>query len=156
YFPLDSLDDEPSLARFHRRLASFSRLIRFNPRGLGLSDSVSPASPPTFEQWADDARVVLDAVGSQRAALFSFGGQTAEAIVLATTHPDRISNLVVVNGTARVEWAPDYPIGARREDIDAIAEVMFETDAVERGLDMLALSNPSVAHDATYRAWWDR
>ena len=156
YFPLDSLDDEPSLARFHRRLASFSRLIRFNPRGLGLSDPVSPSNPPTFEQWAEDARCVLDAVGSERAALFSFSAQAAEAVVLATRYPARISHLIVVNGTARVMWAPDYPIGTRREDFAAVAEVMFEPDAVERGLDLLALANPSVAKDPTYRAWWDR
>ena len=156
YFPIDSLDEEPSIARFHRRLASFSRLVRFNPRGLGLSDPVSPLSPPTLEQWAQDALTVMDAVGSVRTALFTCGPQAIDAIVLAATYADRISHLIVVNGTARRMWAPDYAIGTPRELFDAAEEVMFEPDAVERGLDILALSNPSVADNRAYRAWWDK
>jgi pimeloyl-ACP methyl ester carboxylesterase len=48
--PIDSIKDEPSIDRFQRRLASFSRLVRFDLRGTGLSDPVSPSSPPTLEQ----------------------------------------------------------------------------------------------------------
>ena len=48
--PVDMFDDQPSIARFQRRLATFCRFVRFNPRGLGLSDPVSPAKPLTLEQ----------------------------------------------------------------------------------------------------------
>jgi class 3 adenylate cyclase len=113
-------------------------------------------SPPTLEEWARDALTVMDAVGSVRAALFSFGPQALDAIVLAATYPNRISHLIVVNGTARRMWAPDYPIGTPLEDFEAAEKIMFEPDAVERGLDILALSNPSVADNPAYRAWWDR
>ena len=63
--PIDCVDEEPSMARFHRRLATFSRLIRFDRRGFGSSDRGSISSPPTQEQWVDDALAVLDSVGSE-------------------------------------------------------------------------------------------
>ncbi len=60
---------EPSFERFFRRLASFSRLILFDKRGTGLSDRVAIHELPTLEQRMDDVRAVMDAAGSQRAAL---------------------------------------------------------------------------------------
>jgi len=59
--------EEPSFARFLKRLSSFSRLILFDKRGTGLSDRLTEL--PTLEQWMDDVRAVMDAVGSQRAVL---------------------------------------------------------------------------------------
>ena len=61
--PIDSMHEEPSLARFHNRLASFSRLIRFDLRGVGMSDPVVASSPPTLEQWMGDAVAVMDGAG---------------------------------------------------------------------------------------------
>ncbi|MGH8526684.1 MAG: alpha/beta fold hydrolase, partial [Gammaproteobacteria bacterium] len=66
---LDEFWTEPSFARFLRRLASFSRLIMFDKRGTGLSDRVSDSALPTLEQRMDDVRAVMDAAGSERAAL---------------------------------------------------------------------------------------
>src|SRR5689334_21378902 len=71
FVPVDAMLEEPALARFLHALASFSRLIRFDFRGVGLSDPVSPSDPPTLEQWMQDALAVLDAVGSDRAAIFA-------------------------------------------------------------------------------------
>ncbi|MDP9332786.1 MAG: alpha/beta hydrolase, partial [Actinomycetota bacterium] len=156
YFPVDMLDEEPSIARFQRRLASFSRLVRFNPRGLGLSDPVSPSNPPTLEQWNRDALAVMDTVGIARAALFTFGWNAMEAVTLAVTFPDRVSRLIIVNGSARWAWAPNYPAGTSRDEMDAYDKLIFEPDAVERGLDVVALMNPSVANNSSYREWWDR
>ena len=78
--PIDSMNDEPSLARFHHRLASFRRLIRFDERGVGLSDSVTPSQPPTLEQWMQNALTVMDAAGSERAAVFAPRDSSLEAI----------------------------------------------------------------------------
>src|SRR2546430_5094636 len=64
---IDSIDEEPGFARFHRDLASFSRLIRMDLRGVGLSDPIDPSVPPSLEQWVGDALAVLDAAGSERA-----------------------------------------------------------------------------------------
>lgn len=154
--PIDSMNDEPSLARFHNRLASFRRLIRFDERGVGLSDSVTPSNPPTLEQWMQNALAVMDAAGSERAAVFAPRDSSLEAILLAATHPDRVSELIFVNGTARVARADDYPVGVPQRVLDRFLETNMEPDAVERGLDMLLQFAPSVAGDGAFRAWWNR
>jgi class 3 adenylate cyclase len=153
---IDSGDDEPSYARFQRRLASFSTLTRFNPRGSGLSDPVSPMNPPTLEQQMQDAVAVNDAVGGERAAVFASGSGFQPAVQLAVTHPDRVSHLVVVHGFARLSRAPDYPAGVPQHLLDSLTEVMVEPDAVDRGLDILAIVAPSVADNEAFRAWWNR
>jgi class 3 adenylate cyclase/DNA-binding CsgD family transcriptional regulator len=154
--PIDSVNDEARLARFHRRLASFNRVIRFDLRGVGMSDPVTLADPPTLEQWAQDAIAVLDSVGSDSTAVFAGGETSMFAIPLAAIYPDRVSALVVVNGTARVVHGPDYPFGVPRSVVDRHLELVVEPDAVEQGLDFLALAGPSVAKDDVFRAWYNR
>lgn len=154
--PIGSINEEPSLARFHDRLASFRRLIRFDERGVGLSDSVTPSHPPTLEQWMQNALAVMDAAGSERAAVFAPRDSSLEAILLAATHPDRVSELILVNGTARLARAEDYPVGIPQRVLDRFLESNFEPDAVERGVDFLAHFAPSVAGDGAFRAWWNR
>jgi pimeloyl-ACP methyl ester carboxylesterase len=77
--------EEPSYARFLRRLASFSRLILFDKRGTGLSDRVPAKKLPTLEQRMDDLRAVLDAAGSERAAIFSISEGAGLSILFAAT-----------------------------------------------------------------------
>lgn len=154
--PVDAVDDEPSLARFHRRLASFGRLIRFDLRGVGLSDPISPASPPTLEQWAGDALAVLDAAGVERAAVIATAEATLEALLLAASHPARLSHLVVVNGTAKVGRADDYPEGIAMPELDQFLTRNVEADAVDHGYDFLAMAAPSAAGDDAFRRWWVR
>jgi class 3 adenylate cyclase len=153
--PIDCMDEEPSMARFQRRLASFARLLRFDRRGIGLSDRGSPWGPSTQEQWAQDGVAVLDAVGSERAAVLAPGVNSASGLVLAAERPERVSGLIVVNGLARYKWAPDYLCGVSQSDIDALRQAQ-EPDAVDKGFDILARVAPSVAHDPVFRAWWDR
>src|SRR6266851_253176 len=71
FISVDMMDDEPRMARCMARLGSFARLIRFDRRGIGLSDPVSPTTPPTLEQWVGDAVAVLDAVDSERAIVLA-------------------------------------------------------------------------------------
>ena len=89
----------PLLARYYRRLASFSRLILFDRRGCGLSDRI--ADVPTLELRMDDIRTVMDAAGSSRAAIFgsSEGGPTAA--LFAATHPARTSALIMYGTYAK-------------------------------------------------------
>src|SRR6516162_3336125 len=77
--PIDARWDYPPCASFVRRLASFSRLIMFDRRGVGASDPVPVESLPSWEGWADDVVAVLDAVGSERTVILgtSQGGPTA-------------------------------------------------------------------------------
>lgn len=64
-------------------------------------------------------------------------------------------SLIVVNGSARPLWAPDYPVGAQVRRADPFLTVALEPDAVERGFDVLSIVAPTVAGDDVFRAWWD-
>ncbi|MGH2529847.1 MAG: alpha/beta fold hydrolase, partial [Actinomycetota bacterium] len=103
--------EEPRNERFLRTLASFSRLILFNPRGVGASDPVPINETPTAEQWMDDLRTVMDAVNSERPALFGVGIGGVISILFAATYPERVRALALYNSTARGMIAPDYPFG---------------------------------------------
>jgi pimeloyl-ACP methyl ester carboxylesterase len=97
----------------------------------------------------------MDAVGSERVAVFAPFGNAADGLMLAATYPERVTALVIVNGTARAMWAPDYPEGIPESFFDSVL-IGIESDAVERGFDTLSYLGPSVAEDAAFRAWWDR
>ena len=134
----------------------FARLLRFDIRGVGLSDRGSPLAPPTHDQGMSDALAVLDAVGSERAAVIAPGFGAAVGLTLAATHPERVTHLVLVNGAARATWAPDYPMGLPQSLVDPILTLTADADAVEQGHDILAVAAPSVSDDRAFRAWWDR
>jgi pimeloyl-ACP methyl ester carboxylesterase len=104
----------PSFAPMLERLASFSRLIRFDKRGTGMSDRVGGA--PTLETRMDDVRAVMDAVGSRRAAFYGLSEGAALSILFAATYPDRTAALVVRSAYPRRMWAPDYPWGRTEEE----------------------------------------
>jgi class 3 adenylate cyclase len=141
--------------RFHRRLAAFCRVIRFDQRGIGLSSRVSSPDMIGPETWALDAISVMNAAGCERATIFAPGFTSLAALVLAADYPDRVNSLVTANGAARTLWAPDYPIGAEIDAADPFTTVGIEPDAVEQGFDVLGTIAPSVAGDAAFRAWWD-
>jgi pimeloyl-ACP methyl ester carboxylesterase len=103
----------PGFEQFLTDLGSFSRLIRFDKRGTGMSDPVSGA--PNLETRMDDVRAVMDAVGSRRAAVYGLSEGAAMSILFAATHPERTAALVVRSCSPRTLWAPDFPFG-RSED----------------------------------------
>jgi class 3 adenylate cyclase len=145
-------DEEPHWARFDRRLASFSRLIRYAPRGFGLSDP--PAGPASIEEWADDARCVLDALESERAVLFGVGYGGLAAMQFAADFPDRTAALVLMHTWARLARADDFPIGIPQRVIDTFVNTITDTDSSEGVVDDLSMMNPSLAEDTAFRAWW--
>ena len=87
--------EEPMLAAFLERLASFSRLIVFDKRGTGLSDRVPDDQLPSHEERMDDIRAVMDAVGCERAAFLGVSEGGGLAVLFAATYPDRVSQLVL-------------------------------------------------------------
>ena len=103
--------NNPLQAHFFRRLASFSRLIRFDKRGTGLSDPVSIKDLPTLEERMDDVRAVMDAVGSDRAALLGVSEGGPLCILFAATYPERTRALILYGTYARWLQGDDYPIG---------------------------------------------
>src|SRR5271168_2060714 len=153
--PIDTIDAEPSMYRFHRRLTSFSRVIRLDLRGIGLSSRVPSLDVLGPKFWAEDAIAVMDAVGSTQASILAPSYNAMIGLTLAADHPERVRSLVVVNGAARVLRAPDYPIGARLTSADPFMTVATEPDAVEQGFDVLGIVAPTVAGDDAFRSWWD-
>jgi pimeloyl-ACP methyl ester carboxylesterase len=101
--------ERPLYVRFVERLASFSRLMIFDKRGMGLSDRNVGA--PTLEERMDDVRAVMDAVGSERAALFGSSEGGPMSILFAATYPERTVALVLYGTHARVRRDVDYPHG---------------------------------------------
>ena len=143
--------EEPSFARFLRRLASFSRLIVFDVRGTGLSDRA--AELPTLEEQIDDVLAVLDAVGSERAALFGLSQGGGLAALFAAAHPDRTSALVLFGAYARSTWADDYPWGRTPEDYETLMRTADEGWGSGAFLPLVA---PTMADDASFKLWWAR
>src|SRR5919107_3608720 len=90
---LDHYWDQPTLAHFLNRLGSFSRLILFDKRGTGLSDRVG--NLPSLEERMDAVRAVMDAAGSERAALFGISEGGAMSMLFAATYPERTHSLAL-------------------------------------------------------------
>lgn len=140
--------DRPEIASFYEGLASFCRLIVFDKRGTGLSDPIAVKEPPTLEQRMDDVRAVLDAVGSERAALIGLSEGGPMSAVFAATYPDRTSALILTGTFARFPEAPDYPMGADRNVIEAMIEGYVQTWG--EGL-IIQLAAPSIDTEANRR-----
>jgi pimeloyl-ACP methyl ester carboxylesterase/class 3 adenylate cyclase len=149
---VDGRWEEPSFARMLRRLASFSRLLVFDKRGVGASDPL-PADTTTWEEWADDVRAVMDAAGSERAAIVGVGDSGPIAMLFAATYPDRVQSLVLVNTAARFTRTSDYPYGHQPQEVEDF--LRLQRDTWGRGGTVEAL-NPSMAADERYRSWWSR
>ncbi len=147
---LEQAWEDTGYARFLQRLASFSRLIRFDKRGTGLSDRV--AEMPTLEQRMDDVRLVMDAVKSKRAALFGISEGGPMSALFAATYPKRTAALILYGSIARGAWAPDYPWGSK---LDAEFEAWLDGFRKEWGgpcgIEWWA---PSMMHDARFCDWW--
>ena len=142
----------PSWASFWYKLASFSRLILFDRRGTGASDPL-PSDDWTWEEWVEDLLAVMDAAGSERAALAANADGGATAILCAASHPERVSALILSNTSARFMWAEDYPQGASPEFRDALIEGSVAAWGTDALIDMIA---PSLADNPRFREWWGR
>jgi pimeloyl-ACP methyl ester carboxylesterase/DNA-binding winged helix-turn-helix (wHTH) protein len=140
---------EPSFARFLRRLASFSRLILFDKRGTGLSDRVSAL--PTLEERMDDVRAVMEAVGSERAALLGVSEGGPMCSLFAATYPEKTSALVMIGTYAKRIWDPEYPWAPTLETRGRFFDDIREHWGGPVGLEVRA---PSMAADPAFRAWW--
>lgn len=145
--------DVAQLASLRERLASFGRLIMFDQRGTGLSDPIPTSTLPTLEEFMADIPAVLDAVGSDKAAVIANIGGGIMAMPFAAAHPERVSSLILVDCFARFLEAPDFPIGAPSA---ALAEALEQADrGVGTGL-VLDLFAPGVAADDRLRRAWSR
>ena len=113
---------DPRASAMLRRLTSFSRLVMFDKPGTGLSDPV--AGPPSLEQRLEDIRIVMDAVGLERAAILGYSEGGTPALLFAATYPERCEALVLLETAAKWLAAPDY-LPESRTALDRIWEVML-------------------------------
>jgi len=144
-------DFEPS-RRFFQGLGSFARVMMFDRRGSGLSDPVAEAPP--LEVRMDDVRAVMDAAGSQRAALLGISEGVPMSLLFAATYPERVQALVCYGGMARATYADDYPWAVPAE---ALVESTVELLAPYWGDGSLAeVTAPSHADDPQVRAYIGR
>jgi class 3 adenylate cyclase len=143
--------EEPAVARFLQRLASFSRLILFDKRGTGLSDRVGAL--PDLETRMDDVRAVMDAVGSERAALCGYSEGGVMCALFAATYPARTSALIMMGSYARLQPTLDYPWGRPRPVQEQWLDTCRRDWGGPVGLERRA---PSVAQDERVRHWWAR
>ena len=144
--------EEDHFRRFVERLGSFARVIRFDKRNTGLSDRLGDVFPE-LEERMDDVRAVMDAAGSQQAAVIGVSEGAAMSILFAATFPDRVSALVLAGATARVAAAPDYRFGMSEAGMERFL------NAVERGWGRgvtLPLAYPGGAGDPAVQEWWAR
>jgi pimeloyl-ACP methyl ester carboxylesterase len=134
-----------AFAQFFDRISSFSRLIIFDKRGTGLSDPI--AEVPTLEQRVDDVRAVMDAAGSERAALFGISEGGPMSVLFAATHPERVTALVLYGAMGRTTEAPDYPWASPAEALREAAAEFIAPYWGQHAEGMVELFSPSLADD---------
>lgn len=147
---LDLQWEDPRLTRLFERLSTFSRLIRFDRRGMGMSGVLDRL--PTFEEQVADFGTVMDAVGSERAALFGTIDAGTFALAFAAEHPERTRAVIAFETAPR--WTPseedDYGV-----DVDVLSRFATATQAMD--LDgQLEIVAPSRKDDPAFRAWFRR
>ena len=143
--------ESPLVARYYQRLASFSRLILFDKRGTGLSDRVPNTALPTLEQRMDDVRAVMDAVGSERAAVMGHSEGGNMCVLFAATYPDRTIALVTFGIYVKRIPSPEYPWAPTPEERERWLRRLEEEWGGVVDLEDLA---PSLALDPGFREWW--
>jgi class 3 adenylate cyclase len=148
---LDVMWEEPRWARYLSHLASFSRLILFDMRGVGL-DGRGP-EPPVVEVQMDDIGAVMDAAGSQAASLFGGARGATPALLFAASHPERTRALVLYAPAVRALEAPDFPWGWTEEHWHESYERFVTGTGTGENLDQ---QGPDAAHDERFKQWWAR
>ena len=145
--------DWPPLSRFLGRLASFTRLIRFDLRGFGTSDPPTARLEPTLEEHVNDLLAVLDAVGSRRTALVVNNLSGLIGMFFAVAHPERVSALVLDGCYVWLTRADDMPWGVPEDVMAATLSRVEPTFGQGFAMDFLA---PSLVDDETFVAEWRR
>ena len=148
---VELLDEDPSTARFLRRLAAFSRLLVFDKRGQGLSDR--PGRPPTLEESMDDLKAVIEAAGFERPAVFGVSEGGPMSALYGATYPGEVTALVLFGTFARMVSTEGFPHGISDEALDRWGSVVRRDWGGPVALDIWA---PSRVGDREFERWWAR
>ncbi|MDP3937766.1 MAG: alpha/beta fold hydrolase, partial [Deltaproteobacteria bacterium] len=148
--------EDPRFESYLRELASFSRLILFDHRGCGISDPppvTAVSMGLAVEGGAEEIEAVMDAVGSERASLLGLNLGSWAIMLFAATAPRRVRSMVLVDTSARIAAAPDYPFGATPEQLTRLVQFLKRTRGTVEGL---RLSDPKAAGDPQFAQWYAR
>lgn len=137
--------EEPTFVRFMERLTAFARCVRFDKRGTGLSDR--PPGLPTLEERMEDAHVVMDAAGLERAAVFGWSEGGPMSILFAATYPQRTSALVLYGTKPCFVRTSDYPWGIAPEEIESAL------NRLEAGWGRIPMVHLAPTGNERYRSW---
>jgi pimeloyl-ACP methyl ester carboxylesterase len=143
--------EDPVAELFLRRLASFTRLIRFDRRGAGASDPLPLDALPPWESFVEELDCVMASVGSERAAIMTAYDAGPMGMLFAASKPERTSALILVNTGAKYVADRDYPIGVPPEVADELNRTMADRWG---GDEHVLLQVPSRASDARFRSWY--
>ncbi len=142
----------PQYASYLRRLASFSRLIQFDKRGMGMSDPVPADQLPDLETRMDDLRAVMDEVGSERAVIYGASESGALALLFAATYPERTLALVIHGSAPSGKKEPEAPWGWTPDEYAADIEAIERSWGTETYIREAFPS--SIADDETLVRWF--
>ena len=151
---IEVLWEHPLPARFIRRLASFSRFVHYDKRGQGMSDRDSGS--PDIDERLEDLLAVMDATGTERAALAGVSEGGATAALFAAMHPERVSHLILFDSFAVQVGEPDGEAPVLAGDL---YDAFFEAWAAGWGTPetmTLRLCAPSMSGDAGFLQWLNR
>ncbi|MHB8593860.1 MAG: alpha/beta fold hydrolase [Acidimicrobiales bacterium] len=150
---IDLIWEEPGVVHALERLARLGRVVVIDYRGFGSADPVPLGGLPTLEIWMEDTRVVLDSIGSERAHIICHGGSGFIGMLFAAMHPKRTETLTLIEATAQIAQADDYPIGVSDDDL----EVFIDEDVRRWGTEShVELWAPSRAGDPRFHGWLAR
>ncbi len=157
FISIDTTWEEERYRTAQSALAGFARLLRFDRRGIGLSDPDPSVGVGAIDRWVDDAVAVLDAAGSQTTAILGTNEGGLAAMLFAALHPNRTSALILFETYARLCEADDYSIGWKTQDVERfVSEATAPPKRDEPSFDLLASIAPSVVGDEAFRSWWER
>ena len=148
---VETLWEEPGLARGFDRLAESVRLILMDRRGVGMSDRFE--RPATTEEDIADVEAVLDAADSDKAGIYGAAGGAIQAVQFAVARPERTRALILYAGFIKTTWAEDMPWAATPEERDERVARIIEHWGEGANTDLLA---PSAADDPRVREWFSR
>ncbi|HEV2036436.1 MAG TPA: adenylate/guanylate cyclase domain-containing protein [Candidatus Dormibacteraeota bacterium] len=147
---LDMQWEEPHLAAFLSRLASFARLIVLDKRGTGLSDRVALTELPTLEQRMDDLRAVMDAAGSEQATLFGTSEAGAMCLLFAATYPQRVRSVLTFGTYAKRIRSAEYPWAPTPDEREAAYRDIPDTWGTTKGWEAVF---PSMIGNPAFEEW---
>jgi pimeloyl-ACP methyl ester carboxylesterase len=148
---IEAMWDEPNLARFLSKIASFTRLVLFDKRGVGLSDRVPEVQLPSMETRMDDVRAVMDAADSQRAVVFGVSEGGPMAMLFAATYPERTIALVLYGTDPDYTAGPDPIVSEGDEYLEYIDEHWGTLEHAR--LEIASWGAPSHADDDRFATW---